>query len=146
MSHTLLVVDDQPSLLRLFDTLLAVDDRFAEAVTASTAEAACLAAAACDPDAVLLDADLGTSDGLMLIPQLRKLAPRALIVVFSSAPYASPEIARAAGGDLFVAKGTDPEDLLDLLDRQIRARASRQQDEVRGGVDLNEPEALRREA
>lgn len=146
MPHTLLVVDDNPSLRRLFDTLLEVDDRFAPAVTAGTSEQACVAAAACDPDAIVLDADLGTSDGLTLIPQLRELAPRALIVVFSSAPYASPEIARAAGGDLFVAKGTDPEDLLDLLDRQIRARASLLRDEARGGVDLHESAPLQREA
>ena len=60
-----------------------------------------------------LDAALGEDDGLALIVDLRKASPDCTVCVVSSAPYADDVSARAAGADLFLPKGTDPDVVLD---------------------------------
>lgn len=122
--YTLLMVDDDPSLRRLLAMLADEDPRFGRAgVAANAAEALDLAAE--QPDVIVLDAALGSEDGLALIPRLREIASRALIAVFSSAPFASSASAARAGADVFVEKGTDPDHLLDLLARLVADRAER---------------------
>jgi DNA-binding NarL/FixJ family response regulator len=114
MTISLLAVDDHPSIRRLITVLAEQDERYSRVATAADATEA-LAAATERPDAILLDAALGRSDGLELIPRLRAAAPQAVIAVHSSAPYASEEIAVQAGADVFIPKGTDPEELLTIL-------------------------------
>ncbi|MCU1600161.1 MAG: resD [Frankiales bacterium] len=123
----LLVVDDDPSLRRLFE-LLGNDHPGIDGIdTAADGPSALASAHRLPPDGIVLDADLRGADGLALIPSLQLAGPDAVVVVFSSAPYADDTQARRAGADAFVEKGTDPEVLLtrviDLVDRR-RAAAS----------------------
>lgn len=121
MSVTLLVVDDDPSVRRLLQLIADDDVRFARCETAASTEAAQQVAASTPPDVVLLDADLRGQDGLALIPSLKRAVPGVAIAVFSSSPYASPAVAERAGADAFVPKGTDLDELLDVLVELARA-------------------------
>jgi DNA-binding NarL/FixJ family response regulator len=124
VSLCLLVVDDQVSLRRLFEVVAGEDKRYSPVVTAGNARDALRLASEHQPDAVLLDVGLGRDDGLAAIVPLRKAAPATVVVVYSSQPHADHETARRAGADLFVAKGTDPDLILDLVAQQVQARRS----------------------
>jgi chemotaxis response regulator CheB len=126
---SVLVVDDQASVVELLRLLLEQDDRFGTVWSAPEADPAVACAIECQPDVVVLDASLGTVDGLALVPALRRAAPGVAIVVFSSAPYADLRSARLAGADAFVEKGTDLDAVLDTVF------------EARGIVDLTLVEA-----
>ncbi len=115
MTISLLVVDDQLSLRRLLEVVAREDGRFGPVVCAAGVAEAVRLAEAHRPSAVLLDAGLGSEDGLAAIGGLRAVVPGLVVVVFSSAPYADHDSAKAAGADLFVAKGTDPDLLLDQV-------------------------------
>jgi DNA-binding NarL/FixJ family response regulator len=119
----LLTVDDHVSLRRLIEVVAGEDERYGLVVSAASTAHAVALAAEHQPDAVLLDVGLGYEDGLAAVDQLRAAAPRTVVVVFSSHPSADHDSARKAGADLFVPKGTDPDLLLDLVARQVQARA-----------------------
>jgi CheY-like chemotaxis protein len=112
---SVLVVDDQVSLVQLLRLLLEQDDRFGDIASAADGPEALAAAAEHHPDVVVLDALLGHSDGLALVRPLRASVPDASVVVFSSAPYADRASSLLAGADDFVEKGTDLDVLLDTL-------------------------------
>ena len=115
MALTLLVVDDHPSVRRLLEVLANDDSRFGACLTAACPDSALQLAREHQPDVVVLDADLGGHDGLALIPALRAAALGVAVAVFSSAAFANPDIAERAGADMFVPKGTDLDDFLDVL-------------------------------
>jgi CheY-like chemotaxis protein len=115
MALTLLVVEDHPSVRRLLELIAQDDGRFGPCLSAGTGPTALRLAQDHRPDVIVLDADLDGSDGLALIPALRAAAPDTSVVVFSSTAYAGPEIAVRAGADMFLAKGTDLDEVLDVL-------------------------------
>jgi DNA-binding NarL/FixJ family response regulator len=119
---SLLVVDDQLSLRRLIAMVAGEDPRYGVVVCAAGVADALRLAQQHQPDAVLLDAGLGHEDGLASIGDLRRVAPRVAVVVFSSDPFADIDSARRAGADLFVAKGTDPDLVLDLVAERVELR------------------------
>jgi DNA-binding NarL/FixJ family response regulator len=112
---SVLVVDDQASVVELLRLLLEQDDRFGHVWSAHEVERAMACATEHQPDVVVLDASLGSEDGLALVPALRRAAPGVAILVFSSAPYADLSSARLAGADAFVEKGTDLDVVLDTV-------------------------------
>jgi DNA-binding NarL/FixJ family response regulator len=113
--RTVVVVDDQSVIRELFRLLMEDDPRFAPVLLAADPEAAMALVREHQPDAVLLDVDLAGEDGLALVPQVRAAAPGAAVIVFSSASRASAQAAARSGADAFVAKGTDVDEVLDLL-------------------------------
>jgi DNA-binding NarL/FixJ family response regulator len=136
---TLLVVDDQASLRRLFEVVAGEDPRFAEVVSAATAADAIRLAAEHQPGAVLLDVGLGKDDGLEAISPLRAAAADTVVVIYSSQPNADHDSARRAGADLFVPKGTDPDLILDLV---VHAVTSRRDPEGRLHLDAEVSRSL----
>jgi two-component system nitrate/nitrite response regulator NarP len=138
MALSVLVVDDHPSLRRLLEMVAAEDPRFERVFAASGLAEALELAAKEYPQVVVLDADLRGEDGLNGIAPLRERVPGAAVVVFSSAPYASDDIAREAGADRFVEKGTDLDTLLDVL---VEAAEER-----RHVVDLRDPVQVKQES
>lgn len=114
-ARRVLVVDDQAVIRELFRLLLVDDERFAPVLLASDRRAALELLDEHQPHVVLLDVDLGADDGLSLVPEVRQRVPGAAVVVFSSATRATPHLVAASGADGFVEKGTDVDEVVELL-------------------------------
>ncbi|MCP4542207.1 MAG: response regulator transcription factor [Chloroflexi bacterium] len=67
------------------------------------------------PDLVLLDWKLQGLPAIGLLPTLRRVCPRACVIVLSGRPEAR-EAALTAGADAFVSKVDSPERLLAAID------------------------------
>ena len=81
-ANNILLVDDEPGMLRYIKTLLEVDDYKVE--TASTGEEAVeRVQKGLRPDLVLLDLLMPGIDGLETLEQLRKLQPGVKVVMLS---------------------------------------------------------------
>jgi DNA-binding NarL/FixJ family response regulator len=68
------------------------------------------------PDLVLLDWELQGLAPTALLPRLREQCPDLRVIAFSSKPEAR-RAALEAGADLFVSKGSPPEEVLAAVDR-----------------------------
>ena len=121
MGVRVLVVDDDPSLGRLFQLLGSDHPGITGVDVARDAATALDGGCRPAPDAIVLDADLRGVDGLGLIPTLHQTYEGAVIVVFSSAPYADPVSAARSGADAFLEKGTDPDAVLTRVIDLVRA-------------------------
>lgn len=108
MTHTILVVDDNPSNLKLFTLLLALPGY--QVSTARDAGEALLILANLQPDLILMDLQLPDIDGLTLTRQLKQDArfrQTPIVAVTASAMVGDEEKARAAGVDGYVTKPLD---------------------------------------
>jgi two-component system, cell cycle response regulator DivK len=105
MTRSILVVDDNPSNLKLFKYLLALPGY--EVTTASNAEQALEVLGQLVPHLILMDLQLPDVDGLTLTRQL-KADPRMkdvlIVAVTASAMKGDEERARAAGVDGYMSK------------------------------------------
>ncbi len=117
-----LVVDDQPNILDLLDTVLRFHGFTVD--TAATAAEAIASAAARPPDLVLLDVMLPDGDGLAVCRKLRADGLRAGII-FLTARDARADLvsALAYGGDDYVTKPFDVEVLLARVRAVLRRSA-----------------------
>lgn len=108
MTHSILVVDDNPSNLKLFTLLLAMPGY--EVTTARNAEEALSILETVQPELILMDLQLPDIDGLTLTRRL-KLDPRLrqtpIVAVTASAMKGDEEKARAAGVDGYMTKPLD---------------------------------------
>lgn len=114
-ARRVLVVDDQAMIRELFRLLLVDDDRFAPVLLAGNRCAALDLMDQHQPHVVLLDVDLGGDDGLALVPEVRSRVPGAAVVVYSSATRTTPRLVAASGADSYVEKGTDVDEVVELL-------------------------------
>jgi two-component system, NtrC family, response regulator AtoC len=81
-SANILVVDDEPSMLRYLQTLLEVDS-YRVSTAGSGEEAVVRVQQDPNPDVVLLDLLMPGLDGLQTLEQLRKIRPRLKVVMLS---------------------------------------------------------------
>jgi len=120
----ILIVDDQPDLRLLIRlTFSSTGHRVQEAADGETALAACAQTA---PDVVLLDVMLPGIDGYEVCRRLKADArTRGAFVVLMTAGHQETERVRAeqAGADRYLAKPFSPAQLLDLVQRELEARA-----------------------
>ena len=123
MPKRILVVDDNPSNLRLFALLL----RGEYAVeTARNAQEALEAVARCRPDLVLMDIQLPGIDGLTLTRLLRNDHTNGMMLIIALTAYAmveDRERALAAGCDGFISKPIDTRTFSATIEEHL-ARAS----------------------
>lgn len=108
MSHTILVVDDNPSNLKLFTLLLAVPGY--EVSTARNAREALAILERVQPELILMDLQLPDIDGLTLTRRLKqdpRLQQTHIVAVTASAMKGDEEKARAAGVDDYMTKPLD---------------------------------------
>jgi CheY-like chemotaxis protein len=108
MSHSILVVDDNPSNLKLFTLLLAVPGY--DVTTARNAEEALAALERAQPELILMDLQLPDIDGLTLTRRLKqdpRLQHTAIVAVTASAMKGDEEKALAAGVDGYMTKPLD---------------------------------------
>jgi two-component system cell cycle response regulator len=106
--HSILVVDDNPSNLKLFTFLLALPGY--AVTTAADAQQALAVLEHLVPDLIIMDLQLPDVDGLTLTRRL-KADPRMqsvpIVAVTASAMKGDEEKARAAGVDGYMSKPVD---------------------------------------
>jgi diguanylate cyclase (GGDEF)-like protein len=114
-----LVVDDDPGLLELVRTVL--EGAGVDVTEATTARAARMVVAQCDPDVVVLDIGLPDEDGLMLCSELKTTLPALPVIVLTGREASSAEgAASLAGANAFLRKPFGPLELIDLVEALAR--------------------------
>ncbi len=120
---TMLVVDDDRAILRVFKRIL--EKNGYAVVTAETGKEATEHLRNQTYDAALVDLKLADMEGTDLLPHMHQTAPNMMKIVISGMPYVeSAEHATEAGADIFLEKPVKPEILLDVLEKGLRAKAS----------------------
>lgn len=125
--HTISVVlvDDNPSFLRVLTSFLPAESQGEFQVVAAVADGrqAVPCVTATLPDVVCLDLNMPEVPGLVLLPQLRAQVPQAVIVVVTMHEDEHLRQATLAlGADAFVSKATIASSLLPTLRRLVAAR------------------------
>ena len=115
-----LVVDDEPVLLRLLEVNLRVAGL--DVRTAASGNGALVAARAHTPDAIVLDLglpDLGGWDVLARLRQIDGLSATPVVVLSGHDRDASAPPDYAAGVHAFLTKPVEPADLVETLRRAL---------------------------
>ena len=119
---TIIVVDDDRSILRVFTRVL---EKKGYAVTAvETGGEAIKQLEKNSFDAALIDVRLPDINGLELLPKIQKTSPRTVRIVFTGS-MDSTSLSCCNGDsliDAFLIKPIKPEILLNLLDEKIKSR------------------------
>jgi CheY-like chemotaxis protein len=117
----ILVVDDEPAILRLLETVLELASFHVETVTSAKQAVPCLAENAFD--IVLTDMKMETpTAGYDVIRAARQLRPRPAIAILTAFPI-SPAEWRPSGADALFVKGSDLMSLPEKLTAMIKQRA-----------------------
>ena len=124
MSQRVLVVDDEPQILRALGTTLRGAGY--EVDTAATAEAALAAAAAQPPEAVILDLVLPDGSGTDVCRELRTWTDAPVIVLSAVGEEREKIAALDAGADDYVTKPFSVDELLARLRAVLRRAAPEQ--------------------
>jgi DNA-binding NarL/FixJ family response regulator len=111
-----LLVEDEPKLAFAVQTLLETIGSCEFVGTAATGTAAIAMCAELRPDVVILDVRLGELDGISAAVEIRRVAPRTRIVIYSG-DEASLRRANEAGFRETLLKGAIADDLIVLVDR-----------------------------
>ena len=106
------LVDDTIEIRKLLRMKLEFDGRFKVVDEAGDGVAAVKAASEKQPDAIVLDLAMPVMDGLQAIPQIRREAPDAKILVLSG--FEAEQMSNEAlnrGAHAYIEKGGDLEEL-----------------------------------
>lgn len=104
-----LICDDNEAIRRLLGAIVANEPGLRVVGEAADGNEAIVEAIALQPDVILLDLAMPKRSGLKALPELRRVAPDAQIVVLSG--FASANVAEeviALGAASYVEKGADP--------------------------------------
>ena len=118
-----LVVDDDPAIVRLLEEMLGREDRF-EVRTASTGYDAGMTTREFRPHLILLDYMLPDVNGNVVCERLRsdpELAETRIIIVSGVVRQGEIDALLAAGADDFIAKPFEAEILLSRIDALVAA-------------------------
>lgn len=121
MSGRILVVDDEPQILRALETSLR--GAAYEVATAATAEQALSTAAMRPPDAVILDLVLPDRSGIEVCRELRSWSSAPILVLSVVGDEAEKVAALDAGADDYVQKPFGIDELLARLRALLRRAA-----------------------
>lgn len=111
-----LIVDDTVEIRMVLKLALSLDGRFDVVGEAGDGFAAIEMAAATQPDLVILDRHMPKMDGLEALPEIRRVAPRASVVLFTAyADNDTRQAALSAGAAAVREKVTVDDALLDDL-------------------------------
>jgi DNA-binding NarL/FixJ family response regulator len=118
------LVDDHARVRRLLRELIEDDGRFQVVGEAENGREAIETATRLQPDAVILDQEMPEMTGTEALPQLVRIVPKVVVVMFSSGPRPGTEaIAKAAGADAYFEKSDPVPDLLDAVVNLVAAQA-----------------------
>jgi two-component system, OmpR family, KDP operon response regulator KdpE len=141
MSQRVLVVDDEPQILRALRTSLRAAGY--DVSTADTVEGALAAAALAPPEAVILDLLLPDGTGVEVTRELRKWSTAPVIVLSAVGEEREKVAALDAGADDYVTKPIGVDELLARLRAVLRRVAPSGDPVVRVGeleIDLEKQE------
>ena len=111
-----LLVDDVEQIRHFMAMFIGRSDDFEVVAEAESGQEAVDRAREVSPDVVLLDLNMPGRTGMDVLPELRKMLPQAVIVVFSG--FESVAIAdktKQLGADAYVEKGTPAAELFDHI-------------------------------
>ena len=116
IKYKIMVIDDHPIIHDGLKILLASETDFEVSSTASSGKEAIQIICKNTPDVAIVDLSLGTTDGTLLILQLKKLYPELRILVYTmSEEKLFAERTAQAGADGYVMKTSPPVALKDAL-------------------------------
>lgn len=125
---TILMVDDEPLICQLMTISLSRLGH--EVLTASSGTTGLEAIRQAHPSLVILDWILPDMDGLEALTKIRKIDPRAAVVVFTAwgSEYATRKALRAGAG-AFIQKGSVPGLLRATVARMLKSQSVASPDE-----------------
>ena len=117
-----LLVDDTEEIRALLRTALELEPDIDVVGEASDGGDAVACAEALQPDVVVLDWQMPVMDGPSAVPELRRAAPLARIVMFSNRyGPAAEQTALEAGAHYFLEKQSNLEDLVSAMREVLRS-------------------------
>ena len=117
---TVLVVDDDKSILRTFTRILQRAGYSTE--TAENGKEALDKIQTRNYDAALIDVVLGDSNGLDLLPKIEKNSPKTVKIVVTGADSTEKrDEACRNGADAYLTKPVNPEVLLDVFAEKLKS-------------------------
>ena len=120
MAERILVVDDDPSIVKLLTLNLEIEGY--DVVAATNGREAIEAVSEHDPDLVVCDVMMPVMNGLEVVARLKKdAATKDLPIVLLSAKAQELDIShgKTAGADEYITKPFDPEDLITAIQRLL---------------------------
>jgi DNA-binding NarL/FixJ family response regulator len=121
----ILICDDNEGVREMLRTVVELRRSFRCVGEAGDGNDAVAAAARLQPDVILLDLAMPHRTGLDSLPELRRVAPAASIIVFSGFSMAVvAEEALGLGADLYLTKGADPEAINDAIEQAVALKAA----------------------
>jgi len=109
-----LIVEDDPDIQSLIETIFSMDPRFAVTGLAESAEEALEMARTGNPEIIVLDDRLdGSLTGVDAVPQFKEAAPGAKIILFTAHADLQARVVGQPGIDAFLLK-TETGELLPL--------------------------------
>ena len=109
-----LIVEDDPDIQSLIETIFSMDPRFAVTGLAESAEEALEMARTSKPEIIVLDDRLdGSLTGVDAVPQFKAAAPGAKIILFTAHADLQARVVGQPGIDAFLLK-TETGELLPL--------------------------------
>jgi two-component system alkaline phosphatase synthesis response regulator PhoP len=121
-SARILVVDDEPTILRLVESYLKAESY--EVYTAADGPAALKAVHAFKPDLVVLDVMLPGLDGLEVLTRLRRESDAYVILLTARTEETDKIVGLSVGADDYVTKPFSPRELVARVKAALRRRQS----------------------
>jgi DNA-binding NarL/FixJ family response regulator len=121
----ILVVDDHEAIRLGIRAMLALDPRWQICGEASDGNEAVQKAAKLLPDLVILDVNLPGKSGLAAAQEIRRVAPRARILIFSmhDSPTLKAEF-RRVGAQAFMLKSASASDFLSMVAQVLESKSN----------------------
>src|SRR4030066_885447 len=117
---TVLVIDDDKSILRTFTRILQRAGYYTE--TAENGQEALDKIQARNYDAALIDVVLGDSNGLDLLPKIEENSPKTVKIIVTGADSTEKrDEACKNGADAYLTKPVNPEVLLDVFAEKLKS-------------------------
>jgi DNA-binding NarL/FixJ family response regulator len=111
---SVVIVEDDPDIQSLIATIFSMDPRFCVTGLAESAEEAVELARAAEPEVIVLDDRLaGELTGVEAVPQLKEVAPKAKIILFTAHADLRARVVSQPAIDAFLLK-TNTGELLPL--------------------------------
>jgi DNA-binding NarL/FixJ family response regulator len=121
-----LICDDVGSMRVLLGVVVALRPGLHVVGEAADGEEAIAAAERLQPDVILLDLSMPRRTGLDALPEIKRVAPEAKVIVLSgfAASVLAPDVL-AQGAARYIEKGVDPDTIVAIIEEVATAHGAR---------------------